>query len=254
MFSLFHKPDSAFATLGTGEMTCEASNAVAGSGQAGVGISPQPEGAVPQESVAGEAGRESPLPVADGRQALVAEAAPTKSLLPDHRHTARTSVRRRRQVRGSFAPDRSAGSNGGPRRRERTPCCCPLATRTAAHDLKRSDEEDSEEDTPPDDDELGIGAPLPPRGPRRPPKGRQLRVPEEAKRHSFTPQQRLLILDTWQRSGLPAGTSHLWWASPNHTVYMEEAVRAAGSGGADGPTAGCSCRQPACRRSPSGRS
>ena len=68
-----------------------------------------------------------------------------------------------------------------------------------------SDEEDSEEDTPPDDDALGIGAPLPrPRGPRRSPKGRQLRLPEEAKRHTFTPQQRLLMLDTWRRSGLPA--------------------------------------------------
>ena len=67
MFSLFHKPDSAQATLGTDETACEASNAVAGSGQAGAGISPQPERSMPQESAAGEAGRESPLSAADGQ-------------------------------------------------------------------------------------------------------------------------------------------------------------------------------------------
>jgi len=189
MFSLFHKPDSAFATLGTGEMSCEASNAVAGSGQAGVGISPQPEGTVPQESVAGEAGRESPLSVADGRQALVAEAAPTKSLLPDHRHTAQTSVRAEGgKSEGASLPTEAPRAMEGPTSGA-NPLLLPLGDARTAHNLKRSDEEDSEEDTPLDDDELGIGAPLPPRGPRRPPKGRQLRVPEEAKRHSFTPQR-----------------------------------------------------------------
>ena len=219
MFSLFHKPDSAFATLGTGEMSCEASNAVAGSGQAGVGISPQPEGAVPQESVAGEAGRESPLPVADGRQALVAEAAPTKSLLPDHRLTAQTSVRAEGgKSEGASLPTEAPGAMGGPTSGA-NPLLLPLGDARTAHNLKRSDEEDSEEDTPPDDEELGIGAPLPPRGPRRPPKGRQLGVPEEAKRHSFTPQQRLLMLDTWRRSGLPGQDFAGLVGVSKHTLY-----------------------------------
>jgi transposase InsO family protein len=38
----------------------------------------------------------------------------------------------------------------------------------------------------------------------RPPQGRELRLPEDAKRRVHTPQQRLMILDTWRRSGLPA--------------------------------------------------
>ena len=35
-------------------------------------------------------------------------------------------------------------------------------------------------------------------------KGRELKLPEEAKRNGYTPEQRLLMLDTWRRSGLPA--------------------------------------------------
>ena len=36
-------------------------------------------------------------------------------------------------------------------------------------------------------------------------KGRRLVKPEESPQPAMTPEQRLLILDTWQRSGLPAG-------------------------------------------------
>jgi transposase InsO family protein len=36
-------------------------------------------------------------------------------------------------------------------------------------------------------------------------KGRRLAKPPETSRQVFTPQQRLLLLDTWRRSGLPAG-------------------------------------------------
>jgi len=32
----------------------------------------------------------------------------------------------------------------------------------------------------------------------------RLSLPEDAERQAFTPQQRLLLLDTWRRSGLPA--------------------------------------------------
>jgi transposase InsO family protein len=35
-------------------------------------------------------------------------------------------------------------------------------------------------------------------------KGRELQLPQAAKRNGFTPEQRLLLLDTWRRSGLPA--------------------------------------------------
>ena len=42
-------------------------------------------------------------------------------------------------------------------------------------------------------------------GPRRKRKGRRLEHPAEAESpHRFTPPQRLLLLDTWRRSGLPA--------------------------------------------------
>ena len=35
-------------------------------------------------------------------------------------------------------------------------------------------------------------------------KRRELQLPQAAKRNGFTPEQRLLLLDTWRRSGLPA--------------------------------------------------
>jgi hypothetical protein len=57
-----------------------------------------------------------------------------------------------------------------------------------------------------DEDALWPRAPVAPRRTaRRPRKGRQLRLPEEVTRHTFTPEQRLLLLDTWRRSGLPGG-------------------------------------------------
>src|SRR5262249_25430906 len=53
---------------------------------------------------------------------------------------------------------------------------------------------------------LGEGAPTPPplsgRGYNR---GRRLVKKVDAKAQAMTPEQRLLLLDTWQRSGLPAG-------------------------------------------------
>ena len=60
---------------------------------------------------------------------------------------------------------------------------------------------------------VGSGAQGAPRGdynddfepPRKPRKKTRKRVPaEETAPRSFTPAQRLLILDSWQRSGLPA--------------------------------------------------
>jgi transposase InsO family protein len=44
-------------------------------------------------------------------------------------------------------------------------------------------------------------------------------VPEEAKRHSFTPQQRLLMLDTWRRSGLPGQDFAGLVGVSKHTLY-----------------------------------
>ncbi len=51
------------------------------------------------------------------------------------------------------------------------------------------------------------------------PKGRRLVKPEEPPRPAMTPEQRLLILDTWQRSGLPAGDFAALVGVSKHTLY-----------------------------------
>lgn len=50
-------------------------------------------------------------------------------------------------------------------------------------------------------------------------RGKRLVKPEEATRHPFTPPQRLLILDSWQRSGLPAGDFAALVGISKHTLY-----------------------------------
>ena len=50
-------------------------------------------------------------------------------------------------------------------------------------------------------------------------KGRRLVKPEESPQPSMTPEQRLLILDTWQRSGLPAGDFAPLVGVSKHTLY-----------------------------------
>ena len=54
---------------------------------------------------------------------------------------------------------------------------------------------------------------------RKPSPGRQLRSPEEAKRRVYTPQQRLMLLDTWRRSGLPALDFASLVGISKHTLY-----------------------------------
>jgi transposase InsO family protein len=50
-------------------------------------------------------------------------------------------------------------------------------------------------------------------------RGPRLVKPEEKQRVVHTPQQRLLILDTWQRSGLPAGDFAALAGLSKHTLY-----------------------------------
>jgi transposase len=56
---------------------------------------------------------------------------------------------------------------------------------------------------------------------RRPPpvQGRRLAKPPETPASALTPEQRLLILDTWQRSGLPAGDFAPLVGLSKHTLY-----------------------------------
>ena len=51
------------------------------------------------------------------------------------------------------------------------------------------------------------------------PKGRKLIKPDEV-RLPFSPQERLLLLDTWQRSGLPAGDFAPLVGLSKHTLYL----------------------------------
>ena len=55
-------------------------------------------------------------------------------------------------------------------------------------------------------------------GPRKS-KGQRLVKPEESPQAAMTPEQRLLILDTWQRSGLPAGDFAPLVGLSKHTLY-----------------------------------
>jgi transposase len=67
-------------------------------------------------------------------------------------------------------------------------------------------------------DLFGTPAPQPPL-PRRARRGRRLVAPQPAM-PPLTPEQRLLLLDTWQRSGLPAGDfAALVGVVSKHTLY-----------------------------------
>ena len=63
-----------------------------------------------------------------------------------------------------------------------------------------------------------VGKRLVPAGPRRR-KSRLLVKPETATRKPFSPQQRLLLLDTWQRSGLPAKDFSALVGVSAHSLY-----------------------------------
>ncbi len=54
---------------------------------------------------------------------------------------------------------------------------------------------------------------------RRPGQGRRLVKPEELKKAQLSPQQRLLLLDTWRRSGLPAGDFASLVNISKHSLY-----------------------------------
>jgi transposase InsO family protein len=73
---------------------------------------------------------------------------------------------------------------------------------------------------PGDDFDGGAAIVDPPRLPRlTPSRGKRLVKPEDAGRVSLTPEQRLLILDTWRRSGLPAIDFGGLVGLTGHTLY-----------------------------------
>src|SRR5207237_7318805 len=70
------------------------------------------------------------------------------------------------------------------------------------------------------DELLAVAAAPPLPRPRRPtpPRGRRL-VPPGSKVPPVTPEQRLLLLDTWRRSGLPAADFAALVGVSKHTLY-----------------------------------
>jgi transposase InsO family protein len=79
-------------------------------------------------------------------------------------------------------------------------------------------------DEEPEEGEDAAGSPLAPAEATPPPRvrrrhGRQLVKKEELQRTSYTPQQRLLLLDTWRRSGLPAKDFAALVGLSKHTLY-----------------------------------
>jgi Homeodomain-like domain len=71
----------------------------------------------------------------------------------------------------------------------------------------------------PEDEGEGTGDPLPPSPPRhRPPRAHRLARPPDNP-SPLTAEQRLLLLDTWRRSGLPAGDFAALVGISKHTLY-----------------------------------
>src|SRR5262245_37639156 len=62
-------------------------------------------------------------------------------------------------------------------------------------------------------------APQPAARAGRPRRGRGLRHPDEQPARPLTAEQRLLLLDTWLRSGLPAGDFAALVGMSKHTLY-----------------------------------
>ena len=71
-----------------------------------------------------------------------------------------------------------------------------------------------------------------------------LAQPTERQQPPLTPQQKLLLLDTWQRSGLPAADFGAGASLAAYALCLEAPLRTAGTGGPDGTAAGCVQRQP----------
>jgi hypothetical protein len=73
--------------------------------------------------------------------------------------------------------------------------------------------------TPPASQPQDRAAPCRLRRSRRPPAGRRLVSPEEPIPVALTPEQRLLVLNAWRRSGLPAGDFAPLVGVSKHTLY-----------------------------------
>jgi transposase InsO family protein len=129
-----------------------------------------------------------------------------------------------RQTTGPAGPEPDSGGGGSPgpeRRRSRSggpgeppP---PLATGSACGPEEGVDLGELARlglPEPPDD-------PVPARLPRLGGRSRRRRLvtPEQATPLALTPQQRLLLLDTWKRSGLPAGDFAALVGLSKHTLY-----------------------------------
>jgi len=90
-----------------------------------------------------------------------------------------------------------------------------------AEDVTPVDDWEQPAPAPPTEPDFSSGVELPsrPLGWNGRPRGRSLVKPDEV-RQAFSPHERLLILDTWQRSGLPAGDFAPLVGLSKHTLYL----------------------------------
>jgi transposase len=80
-----------------------------------------------------------------------------------------------------------------------------------------AEDDDEDQPNPPAPPAPGWVEPAAPR--RRPPRGKRLSPPGETPANPLTGEQRLLLLDTWRRSGLPAGDFAPLVGISKHTLY-----------------------------------
>src|SRR5687767_1114474 len=117
--------------------------------------------------------------------------------------------------------ERSEGSRSDP---ERSGACPPMAAANANGPPLNRPPLSPSSDASAQEESADLGRPpqedlprLPPlRGPRR---GRRLVKPQQSPTPALTPSQRLLLLDTWRRSGLPAGDFAAMVGISKHTLY-----------------------------------
>src|SRR5262245_60266913 len=103
-------------------------------------------------------------------------------------------------------------------RKEGVPEGTPSPAFSATSPVDPVDAADDDEEGTPGNWDSFLGRMSPPRGVTPKSKMRRLRLAEEMP-PEVSPQRRLLLLDTWRRSGLPAGDFAVLVGMSKHTLY-----------------------------------
>jgi transposase InsO family protein len=189
MFSLFHKDSARLGEQKPGDEARTGPQQPGRASNAGVTQGPLSTVRPPEAEAAG--GGVPPQAMPPRNAVSETEAADVESV---DRHAPTSEVGGRNAENSAPAPACAAAPSPG-----------PSVSRTG-EEAEEFPEEDDERAANTEPVEEGRETPvrLTGRRKRTSSKGRELRLPEQAKRSSYTPEQRLLMLDTWRRSGLPA--------------------------------------------------